>query len=146
MASDLRVCVYWSLAEIDPPAAQLGQLLPLLQSLYHNLAKRLVLPIHLPDSQLGHMEGTTAPVFVRLGACGVRPVSLPYSYRPPGAKHRRSIDSSSSPIHRPSLGEFAHGAVESLLELNPPARTSEGPWFNISAPLEAGYGGREQEN
>ena len=50
----------------------------------------------------------------------------------------RSIDLSSSLIHRPSLDGLARGVAESPLALNLPAQASEGPWFNISAPLEAG--------
>jgi|ETNmetMinimDraft_4_1059912.scaffolds.fasta_scaffold04351_2 hypothetical protein len=50
----------------------------------------------------------------------------------------RSIDLSSSLIHRPSFGGLARGAAESPLALNLLAQTSEGPWFNISAPLEVG--------
>ena len=58
----------------------------------------------------------------------------------------RSIDLSSSLIHLPSLGELAREVAESPLPLNLPAQTSEGPWFNISAPLEARYGGRAKAN
>ena len=74
---------------------------------------------------------------MRLDVGGAHPKSPQYSCRQLGEGHMRSIDLSSSLIHRPSFGGLARGVAESPLALNLLAQASEEPWFNISAPLEA---------
>ena len=83
---------------------------------------------------------------MRLGVGGARPRSPQYSCPQPEVEHRHSIDLSSSPIRRPSWSGFAHVVEESPWGLNLPAQTSEGLWFNISAPREIDYAGVAEGN